>query len=109
MWFYKNGEVVLESPVVTGNPNTGNDTPKGAFVIQKKASPTELYGDGWSQPVSYWMAFNYDVGFHDAVWQDYFGGDHYLETGSHGCVNLPLSVAEELYNNCYVYMPVYVY
>lgn len=109
MWVYKDGTLILESPVVTGNPNTGNSTPTGAFVIQNKQSPATLYGEGWERPVSYWMGFNDDVGFHDAVWQSYFGGDYYLENGSHGCVNLSLDIAEELYNKCYVYMPVYVY
>lgn len=109
MWLYKDGKVVLESPVVTGNPYTGNATPKGAFVIQEKASPTNLYGAGWTQPVDYWMAFNNDIGFHDATWQSEFGGTHYLVNGSHGCVNLPLDIAEKLYKYSYVYMPVYVY
>lgn len=109
MWLYKDGKVVFQSPVVTGNPNVGNDTPKGAFVIQEKVSPATLYGEGWEREISYWMGFNYDVGFHDAEWQESFGGDQYLENGSHGCVNLPVYAAEELYKYCYVYMPVYVY
>ena len=60
--------------------------------------------------VTYWMAFEGNgIGFHDATWQDSFGGDTYLDNGSHGCVNLPLSFAEELYSSVYLYMPVYVY
>ena len=109
MWIYKKGKIVLESPVITGNPNTGNDTPTGMYLIYQKKSPCELYGPGWSTEVAYWMAFNDDIGFHDATWQDDFGGDNYLYNGSHGCVNLPLYVAEELYDITYVNMPVYVY
>lgn len=109
MWVYKNGEVILESPIVSGNPNYGNDTPVGFFYIYDKTSPARLYGPGYETEVSYWMAFIDDVGFHDATWQDYFGGDVYYTNGSHGCVNLPLYFAEDLYNTVYIYMPVYVY
>ncbi len=109
MWIYKNGKVVLESPVITGNPNKGSDTPTGMYLIYQKKSPCELYGPGWSTEVKYWMAFNDDIGFHDAKWQDSFGGDTYLYNGSHGCVNLPSYVAEELYDIAYIDMPVYVY
>ena len=30
MWYYKNGKLVVETDVVTGNYGT-NDTPKGAY------------------------------------------------------------------------------
>ena len=43
----------------------------------------------YEQPVTYWMPFNGGIGFHDADWQPYFGGDRYLTGGSHGCINLP--------------------
>ena len=109
MWVYKNGKVVLESSVVTGNPNLGNDTPKGAYIIYEKKSPSQLYGDGYNTEVAYWMAFNDDIGFHDADWQDDFGGSVYLENGSHGCVNLPDYVAAELYGIVEINMPVFVY
>ena len=29
MWFYKNGTCLVDTPVVTGNPNNGNGTPRG--------------------------------------------------------------------------------
>ena len=35
--------------------------------------------------------------FHDAGWQEKFGGDWYVEHGSHGCINLPPDKAEELH------------
>ncbi|MEE3403498.1 MAG: L,D-transpeptidase [Acutalibacteraceae bacterium] len=49
------------------------------------------------------------MGFHDADWQDGFGGNFYLENGSHGCVNMPDDAVEKLYQLSYVNMPVYVY
>lgn len=109
MWMYKDGKKVLETSVVTGNPNMGNDTPKGLYRVYSTARDTDLYGPGYNITVSYWMAFNDDIGFHDATWQDEFGGDVYLTNGSHGCVNLPLYAAEELYGYVRINMPVYVY
>ena len=109
MWVVKDGSVILESPIVTGNPNTGHDTPKGGYYVYQKKTPCTLYGPGYETEVSYWMAFVDDVGFHDATWQESFGGEVYYSNGSHGCVNLPLYVAEELYQLTYLHMPVYVY
>ena len=45
------------------------------------------------------MPFNGGIGFHDASWQPYFGGNRFREGGgSHGCINLPADKAAELYN-----------
>lgn len=109
MWVVKNGSVILESDIITGNPNTNHDTPVGGYLVSSKSSPATLFGPGYETEVSYWVCFNFDIGFHDAVWQYYFGGDCYLYNGSHGCVNLPLDFAAALYDASYVNMPVYVY
>ena len=109
MWLYQNGVVTLETDVVTGNPNLGNDTPKGAFRIRYHQAPATLRGPGYVTQVAYWMVFADDVGYHDATWQPYFGGSLYLSNGSHGCVNMPLGKAGELYELVYDGMPVFVY
>ncbi|MDE6937534.1 MAG: L,D-transpeptidase, partial [Lachnospiraceae bacterium] len=46
------------------------------------------------------------IGFHDASWQASFGGQRYRTHGSHGCVNLPTSVAGQLYELLMDGMPV---
>lgn len=109
MWMYQDGNIVLETDVVTGNPTLGNDTPTGAFKIRHKEKDATLRGPGYATPVSYWMVFADDVGFHDATWQPSFGGERYLTNGSHGCVNMPLDQAEKLYDLIYIGMPVFVY
>lgn len=109
MWLYIDGQKVLESPVITGNPNMGNDTPTGYFTVTDKIKDATLYGPGYETVVDYWVGFTYAVGFHDAEWQTTFGGDEYLTNGSHGCVNLPTYVSEAVYNTAYVGMPVFVY
>lgn len=105
MYFIQNGQVALQSDIVTGNPNKGNATPQGVYSLAYKALDQVLRGtkkpDGtyeYETPVKYWMPFNGGIGFHDANWQSSFGGSRYLSHGSHGCVNLPPSVAGQLYN-----------
>lgn len=81
-------------------------TPPGIFQLYYKKSPSVLKGKmlengkyEYERPVTYWMPFNGGIGFHDASWQPYFGGNRFREGGgSHGCINLPADKAAELYN-----------
>ena len=116
MWFYKNGTLLVDTPVVTGNPNNGNGTPSGGvWRLKDKASPSTLVGrnpDGsieYETPVNYWMPFNGGVGIHDLTSRTSFGGDIYLYNGSHGCINTPLDNARTIYENIEVNTPVVVY
>ena len=43
------------------------------------------------------MPYNGGEGLHDATWRSSFGGTIYKNSGSHGCVNLPLKTAEQVY------------
>ena len=93
---YKNGSVVLSSSVVTGKDKT--PTSYGVYSILSKEKDRYLRGRGYSSHVDYWMPFNGGQGLHDASWRSKFGGKIYRNGGSHGCVNLPVDVAKELYN-----------
>ena len=55
------------------------------------------------------MPFYNGCGFHDASWRSSFGGDIYKYDGSHGCINLPPSVAPTFYNYVRTGMPVVVF
>lgn len=118
MWAFVNGEMVFEAPVVTGLPRDGHNTPQGVYFILEMLSPTVLIGATdpntgqpiYRTPVSYWMRTTWaGHGFHDATWQSQFGGTHYRTNGSHGCTNLSLADASELYNLIYLMMPVVVH
>jgi hypothetical protein len=97
MFFVKNGVKVLETDIVTGAPRMA--TPTGTFTLKGKSSPAVLVGPGYRSPVTYWMPFNGGIGFHDATWQPWFGGNRYLTNGSHGCINMPLPAARTLYSS----------
>lgn len=99
LYMYKEGELIAECDIVSGNPNKGNNTPGGTYILTYKTKNAVLRGPGYASPVSYWMPFNGGIGMHDATWQSKFGGTRYLTHGSHGCINMPLKAAKEVYSN----------
>lgn len=109
MWYIQNGQVVLETDVVTGEPIPSKITPEGVYSLMWKQPNSVLVGDinpdtgepAYRTKVKYWMQVTSSgVGFHDAIWQTAFGGTLYQipGTGSHGCINMPLDQAGALFN-----------
>ena len=110
LWFYRKGNLVLSTPIVSGDVATGTETPKGAFSVSYKQKNARIAGKGYSYTVNYWIPFYGNIGIHDAEWRETgFGGDVYLTEGSHGCVEVPMDIIEEIYNNASTYIPVFVY
>ncbi|SUU95115.1 Uncharacterized vancomycin resistance protein [Anaerococcus prevotii] len=116
LWFYKNGELVIESPLVTGLVSPGWETNVGVGSILSKSTNAKLEGvdftgESYKTPVDYWMPIGWDgEGFHDAPWRGgAFGGGIYFSNGSHGCLNLPPYVAQVIYENAEIHTPVIVY
>lgn len=109
VWLVYQGELIIDTPCVTGNVMNGTITPTGTYWIEFKRRnyPMPRYG----VTVSYWMPIDTStgVGLHDASWRSTFGGNYYRTTGSHGCINLPVSAARTIYNNCFGTMPVVVH
>ena len=107
LWYIVEGEIVLESPVVTGRPGI-YATPTGVFGIMRTESPAVLRGPmnhetgtyEWESPVSYRIEINRDgIGFHDATWvTGGFGGEHHIYSGSRGCIWMPLDMISELFH-----------
>ena len=110
MWLYKEGNLVIDTPVVTGNPYAGNSTPTGTHEIWMMERNRYLTGETWKSYVKYWMPFNWTgCGIHDSSWRGSYGGNIYRGGGSHGCVNTPPSKAPTFYENAFKGMPVIVY
>ncbi len=108
--FYENGQVIWEADVVTGLPADDRDTPQGVWTITSRDTDATLTGPNdesgnpeWESHVDFWMGVKQNiVGFHNAPWRYYFGGEIYKTNGSHGCINLSYDDAEKLYNLCKV-------
>lgn len=109
LFFYKDGELVVETDFVSGNIAKQHGTPSGSFALTYKTKDATLRGEDYASDVAYWMPFNGDVGMHDASWRGSFGGSIYKRNGSHGCVNLPYSAAQKIYENIEAGDPVLVY
>ena len=110
VYLYIDGECIVETDCVSGKAiNSDRFTPDGTFRLLYRKSPAVLRGADYESPVTYWMPFNRGIGFHDATWRSRFGGEIYLTAGSHGCINLPLAAAKELYANVYSGLPVVVF
>ncbi len=100
---YKDNVVINTYPVVTGLPTKSRETDLGLWEIHNITGARNLIGDGGSKtPVDIMMKFHNNEGFHDAEyhtcdnwknrhgWRDTseFGGDTYINDGSHGCCNM---------------------
>ena len=112
LWAFDGAHYVMSSLVTTGNPAL--PTPTGTFPILGKYSPFTFVSP-WPpgsqyyyapSPTTYALLFD-DRGYyvHDAPWRGNFGpgsnattgtpGQNY--TGSHGCVNVPFTMMQPLY------------
>lgn len=109
LWYYEKGKLKVESDLVSGNIATGNGSPDGIYKVVYKQSPAVLVGEDYESDVTYFIVFAYNVGVHDASWRTSFGGDDYKESGSHGCVNVPLKTAKKLYKMMEKDTPVVAY
>jgi len=102
LWAWEGNNLYLESLVSTGLPWW--PTPQGEFRIWAKTRATKMEGgEGkyyYNLPnVPFVMFFENEqipgyrgYGLHGTYWHNDFGRVH-----SHGCVNLPTSIAEKLY------------
>ncbi len=106
LYYYKDGALVVESDFVSGKNDA---TPTGTYGILYCERYATLNGETYSSPVSYWMPFYNGVGLHDASWRTSFGGTIYKTNGSHGCINLPIKVAQKIYENMSAGTAVIVY
>ena len=89
--------MVLQSAIVTGA--SVSPTAQGEFHINWKLESQTMEGVGWDgtpyrqEDVPWVMYFYQDFAIHGAYWRNGFG-----YAASHGCVNLPVDVAQELWN-----------
>lgn len=109
MYYYKEGELILDSSFVSGNLSKGNGSPDGVFSVSYKQRNATLRGEDYESSVDYFIVFAYNVGFHDASWRKTFGGDIYLTKGSHGCINMPADAVKTLYEKVSKGTPVVAY
>ena len=109
IWYYKDGELIAQGDIVSGNVSNGNGTPIGIYEITYKQENSTLRGENYEAKVTYWMPFNGNIGLHDASWRYSYGGDIYINDGTHGCINAPKYLAKKIFAEIEVGTPVICY
>ncbi len=114
VWYYKDGALHSDSDCVTGTEtDSSRRTPRGIFQIWSHESPRKLgtmEKQGYEVWVDYWLPIDYTgIGLHDMQSRSAFGGEIYMYSGSHGCINLPFNFVKELYNTTVNGTPVIVH
>lgn len=109
MYYYVDGVLKLETPIVTGNTSRRMGTPSGVNFVYQKQKNRILRGEGYASHVDFWMPVKGNIGIHDAAWRGKFGGTIYQTNGSHGCINTPHQAMEQLYDMAEVGTPVVMF
>lgn len=109
LFYYKDGELLIESDLVSGDEAKGFSTPVGAYEVTYVQKNATLKGKNYNTPVTYWIPFNENIGMHDGYWRSGFGGTIYKKNGSHGCVNLPPAAAKTIFEHIEKGTPVLCY
>ncbi|WP_275372948.1 L,D-transpeptidase family protein [Clostridium tertium] len=109
LWFYKDGKLIAQGDVVTGDPGKGYSTKLGTYMLNYKQKEATLRGPNYEAKVTYWMPLNGNIGIHDASWRYSFGGKIYKGNGTHGCVNSPSYLAKTIFENIDEGTPVICY
>lgn len=113
LYAYQGGHQVFNTAVMTGRPELG--TPTGTYQVFAKLSPTTFYSPfprsspEWYPPTHITYALEWKEGgyfLHDSWWHSVYGPGtnrwHYdpvdgWQSGSHGCISMPLTAAGWLY------------
>lgn len=109
MYYYVDGVLQIETPIVTGNTSRKMGTPTGINYVYLKQKNRVLRGPGYASHVDFWMPVKGNIGIHDAAWRSSYGGTIYQTNGSHGCINTPREAMEELYALVEVGTPVVMF
>lgn len=118
MWYVQDGNVVIDTPVVTGMPTPKKVTPTGVFSVLEKELNKTLIGEivketgkpEYKVPVSFWIRVTWSgIGIHDTSYRSNYGGSIYETDGSHGCINTPYTQVQNLYNMVSVGTPVSIH
>jgi lipoprotein-anchoring transpeptidase ErfK/SrfK len=115
VWAYDHGKAVFDTVVTTGKPELQTDI--GPMSVLWKASPWTMQSP-WPKGSPYWYPdskvrkvlwfHNSGEGLHDAPWRTWFGPGSDIGDGTHGCVNMPGTTVDFLYDWAPIGTPVIV-
>ena len=111
MWYYKDGNLLVETDVVTGlNSDASRRTPAGIYFVRNMGYDVTMRGSYGEAKCTYWISVtDTGVGIHDASWRSSYGNAIYEYSGSHGCINTPFDAVKVIYENISEGIPVVIY
>ncbi len=119
LWAYEHGKVVFDTAITTGRPQLPTDT--GPMSVLSKSSPWKMHSP-WPRSSRWWYPDTVvrkvlwftatGEGMHDANWEpDYLygpGSQNIQSIASHGCVHMPGTTVDWMYDWAPVGAPVIV-
>lgn len=112
VYFYLDGELVLEANVVTGHPDKGTTHGTNLGITEVLRISYNVTFDGGKMSKVF-ILFNWDgEGFHDASWREeweFNDNTRYLSAGSNGCCNMKEDDVFFIEENTYMGMPVLIH
>lgn len=91
LFYYKKGELVLETDIISGDESKGTATPTGIYRVVEKLGGMKDVGDV--------VKFSDDLSFYTKPNISKFGGSIYKTEGSEGGIILPKDKIKILYDN----------
>lgn len=99
LWYYQNGEVKFETgQIVSGKAtDSSRKTPPGVYSVYSKSTNYTMRTSEYSAKCAYFMRLSFEgIGFHDLS-RSVYGGNTYINNGSHGCINMKYAEVAQLY------------
>ena len=102
LWYYQDGELKFETlNIVSGKATDPNrKTPGGIYSVYTKSTNYTMVApdNSYRAKCSYFMRLSFEgIGLHDLS-RGQYGGNTYINNGSHGCINMKYSEVQTLYN-----------
>ena len=100
MWCFVDGQCIIDTDVVTGRDTDEFRTPVGLFSVLSLQTNYQMYYQDGSAKAAYFIKLTGDgVGIHDSQNRSSYGGTIWMESGSHGCINVPYDVEKQIFES----------
>lgn len=102
LYAYKDGTLIVNCPIVSGDPNNGKKTPTGIFNMRFMFTDYKFVRGSFKKTLKYWMVFygntvSTNIGIASCDWLTKFGGSVYKSAGSLGSIYVDEASAKTLY------------
>ena len=100
LWYYREGELLFETDQIVSGKATDSKrkTPEGIYSVYIKQTNYTMKTPEYTAKCSYFMRLSFEgIGLHDLS-RSVYGGDTYINNGSHGCINMRYNEVSQLYD-----------